>query len=424
MLRAPCFFLLLFFTTVAAAGTLVVATPDGEEIPVVTHPASGGRLFVWFPAEAGPQAVDAWLAAQLTKRGVEMWRVDLLEARFLPLADSSLPQVPDTDVAAVLRRALDDGGKRVFLIASGRSAIPVLRGVRRWQRDGGDDSRFAGVMLISPKLFVQTPEPGEAAELFPVVAASNAPVYWLQPDQSPWYWKVNQVLPVLERGGSDVFVRVLRGVRDRFYYRPDANGAEDAMREKLPALLLSAARALEALPARVRRPVAMDIQPPAVAAGKKAHGLQAYRGDPLSPPLRLPDLSGQSVSLADYRGRVVLVNFWASWCPPCVHEMPSMQRLADTLADAPFEILAVNMAESPAVIREFLQTKVRVDFPILLDRDGAALKRWQVFAFPTSFVIDKAGRIRYALFGAAEWDDPAIVTTLRALLAEDGGAGP
>ncbi len=136
------------------------------------------------------------------------------------------------------------------------------------------------------------------------------------------------------------------------------------------------------------------------------------------PPLRLENLSKKIISLADYRGRVVLVNFWASWCPPCVHEMPSMQRLADGLSDKPFEILAVNMAESPVVIREFLQTRVNVDFPILLDRDGAALKRWQVFAFPTSFVIDKSGRIRFGLFGATEWDSPEIVQKIQQLLRE------
>jgi len=410
--------LLLFFVAGTCAGTVSIPTSDGEEIPVVTHPAAGERLFVWFPSEAGPQTVDTWLAEQLTKKGVKVWRVDLLAARFLPLADSSLPQVPDSDVAAVLTRALRESGKRVFLITNGRSAIPVLRGMRRWQLDGGDDSRFAGVIFISPKLFVQTPEPGEAAELFPVVAASNVPIYWLQPDQSPWYWKLNQVLPVLESGGSEVFVRVLHGVRDRFYFRPDANGTEDVMRERLPALLLSAAQALESLPARVRRPPAMAANPPAVATGKKANGLKVYRGDPVPLLLRLQGLSGERVSLDDYRGRVVLVNFWASWCPPCVHEMPSMQWLADELIDMPFTILAVNMAESPAVIREFLETKVSVDFPILLDRNGAALKRWQVFAFPTSFVIDKAGRIRYALFGAAEWDDAQIVDRIRALLAE------
>ena len=409
---------LLCCAGLAHAEDFTVATGDGEEIPVIAHPAAGGRLFVWFPSEAGPQAVDAWLADQLVKWEVAVWRVDLLEARFLPLADSSLPRVPAGDVAAVLARALASG-KRVYLVANGRGAIPVLRGVRRWQLDGGGDPRFAGVILISPKLFVRTPEPGEPAEPFPIVAASNLPVFWLQPDKSPWYWRLPELLPALESGGSDVFVRVLRGVRDRFFFRPDADAPEAAMRLRLPALLVSAADFLDSLPAKQRKAIPLQAQVPVVKAGKTGNTLRPYGGDPQPPPLRLPVLSGKTVDLRELRGRVVLVNFWASWCPPCVHEMPSMQRLADGLAGEPFEILAVNMAEPPAVIREFLDSKVDVDFPILLDRDGAALKRWRVFAFPTSFVIDKGGRIRYALFGAAEWDDPGIVGRLRDLLDED-----
>jgi len=409
---------LLFFAGAVCADISVVPTPDGEEIPVVSHSASGELLFVWFPSEAGPQVADVQLAQQLTQQGVEIWRVDLLEAHFLPPADSSLLQVPDSDVAAVLESALHKSGKKVFLIANGSSAIPVLRGVRHWQLEGGDDGRFAGVILISPKLFVQTPDPGEAAELFPVVAASNVPIYWLQPDQSPWYWKLAQLIPALESGGSDVFVRVLRGVRDRFYFRPDAKATEDVMREQLPALLLSAAEALNSIPTRERRAVAMATVTPTMTPEKKANTLKVYRSNRAVPLLRLRDLSGKRVSLNDYRGYVVLVNFWASWCPPCVHEMPSMQRLADALSDRPFEILAVNMAESPMVIREFLETKVSVDFPILLDSDGDALQRWQVFAFPTSYIVDKSGQIRYALFGAAEWDESEIQQRIRKLLRE------
>lgn len=398
-----------------------VTTDDGTEITISAYPAVGDRLFIWLPSEAGPQVNEETIAEELANAGVEVWRVDPVEARFLPVAQSSLDQLPDGDVSAILAHAAQQSRKRLFVVTTGRGVIPVLRGVRHWQQTAGDTTRLGGVILMSPMLFVETPDPGAEAALMPIARATNAPLYVLQPEQSPWYWKLDITLPALERGGSDVFVRLLRGVRDRFYFRPDATSAEDALRERLPNLLKNAATALDTLPPKQRN--AVSLQPSPVArVGKKERELLPFGGDPIPPPLALANLAGGNKTLSDYAGQVVLVNFWASWCPPCVHEMPSMERLSARLAGEPFVILGVNMAEPPQVVREFLDvlrnTKVAVTFPILLDRDGAALKRWQVFAFPTSFVIDKKGRIRYALFGAMEWDDEKVIAKIQALLRE------
>ena len=136
-----------------------------------------------------------------------------------------------------------------------------------------------------------------------------------------------------------------------------------------------------------------------------------------APALSLPKLDGGTTRLADLRGRVVLVNFWAVWCPPCRKEMPSMSRLATKLGKKPFTILGVNVGESPEEIRAFLK-QVPVNFPILLDGEGANLKAWNVFAFPTSYVVDKKGNLRLGLFGSIEWDEPEAVAKLEALLAE------
>ena len=144
-------------------------------------------------------------------------------------------------------------------------------------------------------------------------------------------------------------------------------------------------------------------------------GLQPYTGNPLPPPLHLSDLDGRTQDLAQLRGRVVLVNFWASWCPPCVHEMPSMQRLKERLAGRPFTILAVNMAETDKEVRAFL-SKMKVDFAVPMDRDGTVLKSWKVFVFPTSFVLDAEGNIRLGVFGEVEWDSPEVMEKLIGLL--------
>ena len=145
-----------------------------------------------------------------------------------------------------------------------------------------------------------------------------------------------------------------------------------------------------------------------------ARELQPYRGG-ATPPLVLHDLNGKLHDLQDYRGRVVLINFWATWCPPCRAEMPSMRRLNEKLAGRPFTILTVDMAETPQEVSAFL-TEVNLDFTVLMDRDGKALKQWKVFAFPTSFLVDPEGKIRYAVFGTTEWDEAEAVAKVNELL--------
>jgi peroxiredoxin len=133
------------------------------------------------------------------------------------------------------------------------------------------------------------------------------------------------------------------------------------------------------------------------------------------PPLVLKDMNGKSHSLAAYKGKVVLVNFWATWCPPCREEMPSMQRLKEKMAGRPFVMLGVDSGESPADLEGFLE-KVKVDFTILFDADSAVTRRWKVFALPSSFLIDKQGKVRYVLAGPTEWDGKEAVDLIESLL--------
>jgi thiol-disulfide isomerase/thioredoxin len=134
-----------------------------------------------------------------------------------------------------------------------------------------------------------------------------------------------------------------------------------------------------------------------------------------TPALVLKDLDGREHRLADYKGKVVVVNFWATWCEPCRDEMPSFNRLKARLGDAPFAIVAVNMAEGEARIGEFLK-KVPVDFPVLLDRDGSVSKAWRARLLPYTVVLDPQQRIRYTALGELDWSAPQIEASLRKLL--------
>lgn len=145
--------------------------------------------------------------------------------------------------------------------------------------------------------------------------------------------------------------------------------------------------------------------------------LKEYNGPEL-PDFSLPDMHGTMQSLSDHRGKVVLLNFWATWCPPCIKEMPSMQRLEKQLQGRDFTIVAVNMGEDEQTINAFLE-KYPVDFTILLDKDGKVLNSWKIVAFPTTFLVDRSGRISHALFGGMEWDEPAAVAVVESLLSQD-----
>ena len=134
------------------------------------------------------------------------------------------------------------------------------------------------------------------------------------------------------------------------------------------------------------------------------------------PELQLPDLEGHTVDLGQYRGRVVLVNFWASWCTPCVEEMPDILRLKAAMRDTPFAVIGVNVAEARLRARTATQ-RMGLDFPVLLDRDQAAFRAWGAEVLPTSYVLDVDGRIRYVAQGPLDWDDTAIVAKLKALAA-------
>jgi len=144
--------------------------------------------------------------------------------------------------------------------------------------------------------------------------------------------------------------------------------------------------------------------------------LTRWKGKPAAPPVELLTPEGVPFSLKQLRGKVVLVNFWATWCEPCITEMPSLQRLRNELAAEGFEVLAVNYQEGPARINGFIQ-KMNLTLPVVRDTDGSVARSWGARVFPVSYLVDRDGNIRHWISGAADWTSPRLVSTIRTLLA-------
>jgi peroxiredoxin len=151
-----------------------------------------------------------------------------------------------------------------------------------------------------------------------------------------------------------------------------------------------------------------------------AQELRPWKGG-ATPPLALQDLEGRRHQLAEYRGKVVLVNFWATWCEPCREEMPSMNRLRAALAGRSFEVLAINLGESETRIRRFME-QVPLDFAVLLDRDTSAAKTWKARILPASFLVGADGRIRYSVLGEIDWSAERVRNAILELLPPAGAS--
>ena len=118
-----------------------------------------------------------------------------------------------------------------------------------------------------------------------------------------------------------------------------------------------------------------------------------------APEITLKNLQGQEVRLSDLRGKIVLLNFWATWCKPCKEEMPAMQAVYDKLRGQGFVVLAVNELEDTDRVIEHIRTHGHT-FPVVMDRDNRVANRYGVVGLPASFLVDRQGIVREQIFGS------------------------
>jgi peroxiredoxin len=140
-----------------------------------------------------------------------------------------------------------------------------------------------------------------------------------------------------------------------------------------------------------------------------------------APDFTLKDLEGNDITLHEYRGRVVVLSFWATWCPACRAEMPSLEALHRRMAEQGVVVLGVNGGEPVERVRDFM-TNLRLSFPVAMDTDGRIHARYHIRQYPVTFIIDRKGRLVERHLGLRDWNAPEVVETLRTL-AEKGLEG-
>lgn len=136
-----------------------------------------------------------------------------------------------------------------------------------------------------------------------------------------------------------------------------------------------------------------------------------------APAFTLTGMDGKKASLKDYRGKVVLLNFWASWCAPCREEMPALEKLWSDYKDRDFVIIAIAADRRPEVARNLID-KLAISFPALFDTEGEVRKRYEVAALPTTYLIGKDGKISGRVIGAAQWDGDSSRKLIEKLLGQ------
>lgn len=136
----------------------------------------------------------------------------------------------------------------------------------------------------------------------------------------------------------------------------------------------------------------------------------------ISPAFELPTLHGGKIRLSDYRGKVVFINFWATWCATCEVEMPSMQKLYDRFKGKGFEMLTISVDKDPEKIPEFMQ-KYNLNFPVLLDpEEEIAKKVYKTTGVPETFIVDQQGIIRHKAVGPRDWATDEIIQSFSMLI--------
>ena len=388
----------------------VSVSPD-LEINVEHIPAKGKYLILWLAPEYGLRGGHRALARLLSQENIEVWLTNITESLFLPQGTTSLKKLNGKYVADLIEFAHKKTGKKIIVLGDSYASLSALRGAHQWQQRKQTKPYFIGAILFSPYTYVSIPPLGQLPEYMPIVSSTNIPLMIYQAKRGGTFSQFKSLLEKIEQHGNPVYTRLLPDMMSLFYQEKPTN--KMVAQAKPIAININKMIPLLEKHSVPAQPIALNI----IKENKSGIDiyLKEYKGviSPLA--INLMDAYGNKVVKTSYKEKVTIINFWATWCPPCVQEIPSLNRLKKKMKGLPFELISINYAEDKKVIVDFMK-KINVEFPVLLDQDGSFAKKWNVITYPSTFVIDKNGNIKYGVNAAIEWDSPEFIKKIKSLL--------
>ena len=391
--------------------TLDLTVAD-QDFSIDQYPAQGKHLVLWLSSGFETSEVETSIAQRLSQAGVEVWYVDLVNNLFLTRDVKTMRSFRGEYVAELIVLAHQKTGKRVTIIGRAYGAIPALYGAHKWQTLEKQTSDYLnGAILFSPELIQTVPALGQTPEFMPIVSASSLPIMIFQSGKRGNRWQLTELVSELHKNNPNVFVKIYKDVTSVFSDK-DTSLETIQVRQGLVHEMINSIQLLERF-ATPQQPLPLKEIKQAKSRGLDI-SLKKYSASPQPPELDLLDAKGNRLIRKDYKGKITVVNFWASWCAPCIEEIPSLNNLLKQMQGKPFELISVNYAEDAYKVSLFLQ-QVKVNFPVLLDKDGKVSASWNIVVFPSTFVIGPDGLIHYGVNGAILWDSPEVMAQLNQL---------
>ncbi|MBI1422468.1 MAG: alpha/beta fold hydrolase [Gammaproteobacteria bacterium] len=388
-----------------------ITARDGADLNLHQYAAQGEYLAIWIASGYGLSPRDVQMAKGLARRGVEVWQIDFAQTLFQVGGSNFMRSLNPDYVVDLINAAQQRTHKKVILISHSYGAIPALRGATLWQQSPRHAGRLAGVVLISPDLYAAIPELGFKPEYLSITRATNIPLMIYQAGKRGNAGQFPLLLQELRTSNPTVFFKWIPDVTSPMYAGDTGKETQRVLRT-LPGELVGVFHLLDSIP--------MPATAPAYTFRHEGEArldsrLKPYTAHPQPDAISLYNADDKHFDIRDYKGKVSVINFWATWCHPCREEIPSLNNLRKAMHGKAFQLISINYAESAATIKAFLK-EVNVEYPVLLDKNGDVSAKWNVIAYPSTFVIGSDGKIHYGVNAAIDWDAPEVIRLLEGLL--------